>query len=85
MALHRGAPKRSYRSSNVSASAIMIIYDSGHLYGAAITNDHYGISLTNESWVRAQLLQHVLELVAYETRSWDDHHDVLVARLPPTR
>jgi SAM-dependent methyltransferase len=60
-------------------------YDSGHLYGAAITNDHYGISLTNESWVRAQLLQHGLELVAYETRSWDDHHDVLVARLPPTR
>jgi SAM-dependent methyltransferase len=57
-------------------------YDDGDLYGAALTNEHYGISLTDEQWVRASLTEAGLELVTYEDRAWDDHHDILVASLP---
>ena len=46
------------------------------LYGVSLTNDHYGISLTGESWMRAALQQRGLTLRAYLPRAWDDHHDV---------
>ena len=52
------------------------------LYGVSLSNENYGISLTGEPWMRAALADCGLELHRYEERSWDDHHDVVVARRP---
>jgi SAM-dependent methyltransferase len=55
----------------------------GEEYGVALTNEHYGISLTHEAWFRDALPECGLRLEAYEAQAWDDHHDVVVARLLP--
>ena len=52
------------------------------LYGVALTNEHYGISLTGEPWLQGALADSGLQLETYEVLAWDNHHDVLVARLP---
>ena len=51
------------------------------LYGVSLTNDNYGISLTDRPWMEAALEACGLRLDAYEIRGWDDHHDVVTARL----
>ncbi|MGK7867596.1 class I SAM-dependent methyltransferase [Falsiroseomonas sp. E2-1-a20] len=53
----------------------------GKEYGVALTNEHYGISLTNEAWFRRNLPDCGLRIVSYIPRIWDDHHDIVVARL----
>ena len=50
------------------------------VYGVSLTNDHYGISLTDQPWMRAALEECGLQMHAYEVRAWDDHHDVVIAR-----
>ena len=50
------------------------------VYGVSLTNDHYGISLTDQPWVQAALAECGLQMHAYEVRAWDDHHDVAIAR-----
>ena len=50
------------------------------VYGVSLTNDHYGISLTAEPWMRTALETCGLRLHGYEVRAWDDHHDVAVVR-----
>ena len=50
------------------------------LYGVSLTNDNYGISLTDASWMGAALEECGLRLQAYEVQAWDDHHDIAVAR-----
>ncbi len=55
-----------------------------HLYGISLSNDHYGISLTDEPWMRQALAKSGLALVRYEHRTWDDHHDVVIANRPPS-
>jgi SAM-dependent methyltransferase len=58
-------------------------------YGVALSNEHYGISLIGEAWLRDALPRWGLRLDDYAVRAWDDHHDVAVARLrdapPPPR
>ncbi len=56
-------------------------YGGGDQYGVALTNENYGISLTDENWLRRALAECGLRVDAYHARSWDDHHDVVVARL----
>jgi SAM-dependent methyltransferase len=51
---------------------------------ASLTNENYGISLTNEIWLRETLSGCGLGVEAYHSRLWDDHHDIVVARLPRT-
>ena len=52
-----------------------------NLYGVSLTNDNYGISLTDETWMGAALKECGLCLHAYEAQAWDDHHDIAIARL----
>ena len=52
------------------------------VYGVSLTNDHYGISLTDQLWMGAALEECGLRLHAYEAQAWDDHHDIAVARFP---
>lgn len=52
------------------------------LYGVSLTNDHYGISLTGEPWMRAALEECGLILHAYLPQAWDTHHDVAAIRHP---
>jgi SAM-dependent methyltransferase len=56
----------------------------GDEYGVALTNEHYGISLTCEAWFGSALPACGLKLETYKPRVWDDHHDVVVARLAGT-
>ncbi len=49
------------------------------LYGVAMSDQHYGISLTAEPWIRQALSEVGLELLDYEIHAWDNHHDILVA------
>ena len=51
------------------------------LYGVSLTNENYGISLTDKAWMSAALEECGLRLHAYEVQGWDNHHDVAVARL----
>lgn len=51
------------------------------LYGVSLTNEHYGISLTGEPWMRTALQDCGLTLRAYLPRAWDAHHDVAAVRL----
>lgn len=53
----------------------------GEEYGVTLSNDHYGISLTDEVWLRGTLAGCGLRLDDYSTGAWDDHQDVVVARL----
>lgn len=53
----------------------------GEEYGVALSNENYGISLTNEAWLRQTLSGCGLRVEAYHARVWDDHHDIVVARL----
>jgi SAM-dependent methyltransferase len=56
-------------------------YEGGDdLYGVSLTNDHYGISLSSESWMKATLPDLGLKLENYEVQAWDDHHDIAVIR-----
>jgi SAM-dependent methyltransferase len=57
-------------------------YEGGSdLYGVSLTNDNYGISLSSESWMRANLEDLGLELANYEVQTWDNHHDIAVIRV----
>ena len=49
---------------------------------ASLTNEHYGISMISEAWLRQALSGCGLSAEAYHPRLWDDHHDIVVARLP---
>ena len=51
------------------------------LYGVSLTNDNYGISLADESWIGAALEEGGLRMCAYEVQGWDGHHDIAAARL----
>jgi SAM-dependent methyltransferase len=53
----------------------------GDEYGVALTNENYGISLIGEDWFREALPGCGLQMETYWARRWDDHHDVVVARL----
>ncbi|MGG5887558.1 hypothetical protein ACLF3G_10510 [Falsiroseomonas sp. HC035] len=53
----------------------------GDEYGVALTNEHYGISLTDEALFRNNLPECGLRIVSYIPRVWDDHHDIVVTRL----
>ena len=57
----------------------------GEEYGVALTNEHYGISLIGEAWLRDKLPRWGLRLDDYAVRAWDDHHDVVVVRLQEAR
>jgi SAM-dependent methyltransferase len=62
-------------------------YSGGEEYGVALSNEHYGISLIGEGWLRNALPRWGLRLDEYAVRAWDDHHDIIVARLwdaPPS-
>jgi SAM-dependent methyltransferase len=50
------------------------------LYGVSLTNDNYGISLSDEAWMGAALEECGLRLRAYEVQAWDDHHDIAMAQ-----
>jgi hypothetical protein len=50
------------------------------LYGVSLTNDNYGISLSDEAWMGAALEECGLRLRAYEVQAWDDHHDIAIAQ-----
>ena len=50
------------------------------VYGVSLTNDHYGISLTDQPWMQAALEECGLQMHAYEVQAWDNHHDVAIAR-----
>lgn len=50
-------------------------------YGVALSNEHYGISLIDENWLRHALPRWGLRVDDYAVRAWDDHHDVVVVRL----
>ena len=52
------------------------------VYGVSLTNDNYGISLTDKPWMEAALHGSGLVLEAYDVQGWDNHHDVAVARRP---
>ena len=56
--------------------------DGKDVYGVSLTNDHYGISLTDKMWMGAALEECGLRLHTYEVQAWDNHHDIAVARLP---
>ena len=51
------------------------------LYGVSLSNEHYGISLTGEPWIRTALQDCGLALRAYLPRAWDAHHDVVAVQL----
>ena len=51
------------------------------VYGVSQTNENYGISLISEAWLRQALGDSGLVMNACHARIWDDHHDVVVARL----
>lgn len=53
----------------------------GEEYGVALSNEHYGISLIGEDWLRHALPRWGLRLDDYAVRAWDDHHDIIVARV----
>ena len=55
------------------------------IYGVSLTNESYGISVASEAWLRAALARCGLLAHAYSPRAWDDHHDLVVARLMPQR
>ena len=56
-------------------------YEGGEdLYGVSLTNENYGISLSSESWMKANLQDLGLELAHYEIQTWDNHHDIAVIR-----
>lgn len=50
------------------------------LYGVSLTNDNYGISLSDEAWMGAALEECGLQLRAYEMQAWDDHHDIAMVQ-----
>ena len=52
------------------------------LYGVSLTNDNYGISLSDEAWMGAALEECGLRLRAYEVQAWDGHHDIAMAQFP---
>lgn len=52
-------------------------------YGVSLTNESYGISVASDAWLRETLAGCGLRVQAYRARAWDDHHDVVVARLLP--
>ncbi len=56
-------------------------YGGGEEYGVALSNENYGISLTNEAWLREALSGAGLRVETYRAQAWDDHHDVVTARL----
>jgi SAM-dependent methyltransferase len=49
---------------------------------ASLTNENYGISVIDPSWLRESLPGCGLRMDAYHEQRWDDHHDIVVARLP---
>jgi len=52
---------------------------------ASLTNENYGISMISENWLREALSGCGLRMNAYLARLWDDHHDIVVARLLRTK
>lgn len=54
-------------------------------YGIALSNENYGISLISEAWLQQALSECGLKMNAYHPGVWDNHHDSVVASLPPGR
>ncbi len=49
----------------------------------SLTNENYGISLTNEAWMGAGVEECGLRLLNYEALGWDNHHDITTIGFPP--